>query len=175
MEPTVYLMRGLPSCGKSYTAKRLAGAQGVVCETDDYFYTQVGDDPARYDYRNDLLPDARAWNYGKYQQALSAGITPIIVDRGNSLSLESQRYARLAADNGYRVMLAEPESPWWQEIRVLLKYRRYTLPVLWRWADKLAEMSRRGHRVPVATIRRRMERWKHDLSVEDILAFRPSP
>src|SRR5687768_12834933 len=38
----VYLMRGLPSCGKSTTAKKLAGDTGVICETDEYFYTQVG-------------------------------------------------------------------------------------------------------------------------------------
>jgi hypothetical protein len=38
----VYLMRGLPSCGKSHRSKQLAGAQGVICETDQFFYTQVG-------------------------------------------------------------------------------------------------------------------------------------
>ena len=49
----VYLMRGLPACGKSHRARRLAGPDGVVLETDAYFYTQVGDDPASYDYRDE--------------------------------------------------------------------------------------------------------------------------
>jgi hypothetical protein len=35
----VYLMRGLSSSGKSHTAKQLAGQTGIVCETDEYFYT----------------------------------------------------------------------------------------------------------------------------------------
>ena len=59
---TVYLMRGLPCCGKSYTAQRLRGESGCICETDQFFYTQVGDDPQRYDYDEALLPDAREWN-----------------------------------------------------------------------------------------------------------------
>ena len=42
-EQIVYLMRGLPCCGKSHTARKLAGDQGVVLETDEYFYHCVGD------------------------------------------------------------------------------------------------------------------------------------
>jgi len=44
MEPvkTVYLMRGLPSSGKSHTARQLAGQTGIVCETDA---GPAGDDP----------------------------------------------------------------------------------------------------------------------------------
>ena len=57
----VYLMRGLPACGKSHRARRLAGADGVVLETDQYFYTQVGEDPGHYDYDKELLPRARQW------------------------------------------------------------------------------------------------------------------
>ena len=65
MEPgkIVYLMRGLPSSGKSHTARKLAGQTGIVCETDEYFYTHLGDDPARYDYRPELLEEARQWNF----------------------------------------------------------------------------------------------------------------
>ncbi|NQV27477.1 MAG: hypothetical protein HQ518_24265 [Rhodopirellula sp.] len=46
---TVYLMRGLPACEKSHRATRLAGNDGRVFETDEYFYTQVGDDSSRHD------------------------------------------------------------------------------------------------------------------------------
>lgn len=52
-------MRGLPACGKSHTARRLAGEQGIMLETDQYFYTHVGDDPTSYDYSEALLPAAR--------------------------------------------------------------------------------------------------------------------
>ena len=105
----VYLMRGLPSCGKSHTAKILAGETGVICETDEYFYTQVGEDPTQFDYQDDLLETARQWNFERFCRAVEEGRSPIVVDRGNSLSLESQQYAHYAADRGYHVELREPE------------------------------------------------------------------
>ncbi len=125
----VYLMRGLPGCGKSYTARRLAGSDGIVCETDEYFYTQVGDDPLRYDYSEALLPAARNWNFARFCQAVDADRSPIVVDRGNGLNAETRDFAVYAVEHGYRLELREPESEWWQEIRVLLKYKQF------HWSD----------------------------------------
>jgi hypothetical protein len=167
----VYLMRGLPACGKSYTARELAGNTGIVLETDQYFYSHMGDDPQQYDYREDLLPAARRWNYERFQRAIAEGISPIVIDRGNGLNRETQQYARYAKDHGYHVELREPDSPWWQEIRVLLKYKHITREILYQWADRLAEMSRSTHRVPAATIRRWMDCWKHDVTIQDILQY----
>ena len=174
-EKIVYLMRGLPSCGKSFKAKELAADGGVICETDEYFYTQVGNDPAKYNYRHELQQAACDWNFQRFCKAVDEGITPVIVDRGNSRSLESQRYVRYAVEHGYRVELVEPQTWWWQEIRVLLKYRRLTRPALYEWAEKLSEMSRETHRVPASTIRDWMDGWKWDLTVDDILNFEPEP
>ena len=165
----VYLMRGLPSCGKSYTARRLVGESGVVLETDQYFYTKVGDDPESYDFRRELMPQAQGWNFARFVEAVAAGRSPIVVDRGNSRNAETRRYARHAVAHGYEVELAEPDSPWWQEIRVLLKYRPITDPILDQWAQRLSQMSRATHRVPVATIRHWIKGWKHDLTVAEIL------
>jgi len=55
----------------------------------------------------------------------------------------------------------------------LLKYKQVTRPLLLQWADILARMSRSNHRVPVAVIRRRMQKWKSDLTVSDILECAP--
>jgi len=166
----VYLMRGLPACGKSHRARRLAGDQGIVLETDQYFYTQVGDDPDRYDYSDELLPKAREWNLARCREAIARELTPIVVDRGNGLNPETREYAVHAVEHGYRVELAEPDSPWWQELRVLLKYRPYVADQLFdTWAEKLAAATRDTHRVPASTIRRWMSRWRHDLSIADIL------
>ena len=51
----VYLMRGLPACGKSHAARRLAGSDGVVLETDQYFYSDVRDDPGIYNSDDQLF------------------------------------------------------------------------------------------------------------------------
>jgi len=167
----VYLMRGLPGCGKSHRAKRLAEPGGVVLETDQYFYTQVGTDITRYDFDETLLPAARKWNLDRLADAISAGRSPIVIDRGNGLNPETREFAALAVAHGYRVELAEPDSAWWQELRVLLKYKDHVASELFDvWAQRLADSTRNGHRVPASTIRRWMAHWRHDLTVEDILA-----
>jgi len=169
----VYLMRGLPATGKSHTAKKIAGENGIICETDEFFYMQVGDDRKQFDYDESLMPTARTWNFARFERAVTSGATPIVVDRGNGLSMETKRYVQYAVDHGYQVEIKEPESDWWQEIRVLLKYKSLTSPVLDQWAQELARYSSSVHRVPVETIRRRMETWIHGLTVEDILNYRP--
>lgn len=166
----VYLMRGLPSCGKSTLARELAGTTGVICETDEFFYTQIGESSDNYDYSADRLDDARVWNLQRFQNALRDRISPIVVDRGNGLNAETQEYVLLAQQQGYAVELKEPNSPWWQELRVLLKYRQYVSSELFdRWAEALAQKSRETHRVPVGTIRHWMKAWRTELTVDDIL------
>ncbi len=169
----VYLMRGLPGCGKSHRARRLAADTGVVLETDQYFYAEVGDDPASYDFRSDLLERAREWNLERFRQAIEQVVSPIVVDRGNGLNEETRRYAAYAVARGYRVELAEPDSPWWLELRVLLKYKQHVDGQLFdTWAERLAESTRHGHRVPAKTIRHWMASWRHDVTVEAILKGR---
>jgi len=176
MTRIVYLMRGLPACGKSHTARRLAGDQGLVLETDEYVYTQVGDDSSRYDYREELLPVAREWNLKRFRTAIAEDISPIVIDRGNGLNAETLAYASYAIEHEYNVELAEPDSLWWQELRVILKYREYVDDDLFdAWARKLADATRETHRVPVTTILHWISRWRSDLTLEDILAFRECP
>lgn len=166
----VYLMRGLPACGKSHRAKRLAGSSGIVLETDEYFYTQVGTDAKSYDYDKELLPAARQWNLGRLREAIAAGISPIVIDRGNGLNSETREFAVCGAENGYTVDLAEPDSSWWQELRVLLKYKEFVADRLFdAWAQRLADSTQDTHRVPASTIRHWMRSWRHDLTVEQIL------
>jgi hypothetical protein len=170
-ENIVYLMRGLPSCGKSYTSLKLAGVNGVVCEADEYFYSQVGDDPFQYDWNDALGDDADEWNFEKFMDAIDAEKSPIVVDWGHALCKTTKRYAQYAVEHGYKVELKEPDSWWWEEISVLLKYKEYTWPVLEDWAYKLMKKSRATHRVPLSVFIERMKYWKWDLTVEEILNY----
>ncbi len=52
-------------------------------------------------------------------------VSPIAVHRGNGLNPETKQYAVFAVEDGYVLQLAEPDSPWWTELRVLLKYRQF--------------------------------------------------
>jgi predicted kinase len=164
-----YLMRGLPSCGKSYTARKLAGTDGVICETDAFFDRIDEDGNLQYDYDEDRLEEAREWAYDKFRRAIDAGQSPVILDRGNSLCEDSAVLARYAADRGYKVVLQEPESEWWQEIRELLKYKRQIRLALDEWAERLYRKSRETHCVALAEIRRSMENFRPEVTIEDIL------
>jgi hypothetical protein len=166
-----YLMRGLPSCGKSRRARELVGSTGMVCETDEFFFTQVGERSDKYDYDANRQQEAREWNFHRFMEAVDAGVTPLAVDRGNGLNAETQRYARYAMDHGYTVRLAEPDSPWWQEIRILLKYKEHTQPILDEWAEKLAHKNQATHRTPSRTIRRWIRNWNPNITVKAILEF----
>jgi hypothetical protein len=116
------------------------------------------------------LPDARRWNLARLKEALVAGVSPIVVDRGNGLNAETREFAAMAVEHGYIVELAEPDSSWWQELRVLLKYKEFVDGKLFdAWAQKLAQSTRDGHRVPASTIRSWLQNWRHDLTVDQIL------
>ena len=56
---------------------------------------------------------------------------------------------------------------------VLLKYKESLDEKLFdAWAKKLAYSSRDTHRVPAKTIRDWMARWRHDLTIDDLLRYR---
>ncbi len=162
----VVLMRGLPSCGKSTTARHIAGDQGIVIETDAYF--QLGPGPENYFFNKDKLDEARAWTLCQFRDALLNDLSPIVIDRGNGLNHASKQYTDLAMDFGYSLRLQEPISPWWTEIRTLLRYRPTTNPILEAWAEELANLSRKTHFVKATTIRSWMDSWVDDLTIKDI-------
>ncbi len=167
---TVILMRGLPSCGKTTTANQLAGENGLVCEFDEYFYTQVGDDPNKYDWNDKLLPKARKWNLDRFSQAVNAHINPIIVDDCNCRPTRfAKQHVIIALAGGYNVIFREPTSPWWTKIRSLLADKKANHPALVEWAKKLTAMSKGTHRVPLSTFIRRIEQWQNVMTIPDIL------
>ena len=166
---TMVLMVGLPSCGKSTTSRAITPPDGVRIEFDEFFYTQVGSNPNSYDWSRTLLPEARRWNYRRIVDAVDARIDPIVIDSDNGLYPYTASYVSYAVDRGYEIELREPDSPWWSAVRRLLEDPQRNAVALEKWVNKLAFMSRRMHRVPVETFRRRIATWKPDLSVQDVL------
>ena len=116
---------------------------------------------------------ASAISQGASQQAIADGTSPIVVDRGNGLNAPTQEYVCYALRHGYQVELREPDSPWWSEIRELLRDNQTNETTLRAWAARLADLSRQNHHVPLATILDWMFAWKPDLTVEDIANLKP--
>jgi len=168
-------MRGLPSCGKTTRAKELVQAGGTLIEFDAYFYTEVGEDPARYDWSTELLDQARTWNMQRIQTAVERRDALVVLDDNNALGRTTRFAAQLAHRAGYAIEFAEPNSPWWSSIRGLLADREKNREALQTWAQKLALLSRGTHRVSTGSFQRRMRAWRNDLSIEQLLASVPTP
>jgi len=163
------LMRGLPSCGKSFTSQTLVGEDGIRIEFDEFFYTQVGNDLARYNWSKDLLNKARTWNLGRINKAVDAHWPRIVVDSDNNNCDYTRQYVGYAMDRGYRIEFAEPTSQWWQSIRKLLADKIANALALQDWAQKLTVMSKKTHRVPLADFQHRISKWEN-LDVDRLMA-----
>jgi len=170
-ERRLVIMRGLPWCGKSYTAKQIAGDVGVVYATDDYFYTEVDPHaPDVYNFVPRFLAYAHKWNFIRATLQINIGHPLVIIDNTNTTASEPKKYVEYALCQDYEVEIQEPTSDRWQEIRELLQRKKECKKELREWAAKLAEGSKETHNVPQFAIEKMMWRWENDLTVDQIVA-----
>jgi len=92
-----------------------------------------------------------------------------VVDRGNGLNQETYIYVNAARQHGYEIELEEPRSPWWQEIKTLLRYRPHTDQILNSWAHELARLNAETHQVSAETILDWLDGWVADLTTDELL------
>ena len=154
MAKTLYLMRGLPGCGKSHTAKKIAGADGVVCEVDAWFEDSEG----VFRYKKQDVEFARGSARARARAAMRDNVCAIVADRGCGDGKESRRYVKLAKKYGYKIVYQEPDSPHWRAIKIQLENETPDWNELRRWSDVLATLNR--HNVSSENIYKRMQRWK---------------
>ncbi len=170
-EKTLIIMRGLPWCGKSTRAKELAGENGVIFSTDEYWYTvNHPERPEEYSFNHRFIGAAHKWNQLRAQRQFDVGHPLVIIDNTNTLSQEAKPYVEYAHFQDYKICIEEPTSPRWLEIRELLLNKKANKKKLKEWAEVLAEGSTETHSVPFWTIERMMWRWENNISLESILA-----
>jgi len=165
------IMRGLPWCGKSTRAKEIAGEEGLIFSTDEYWYKILKPEkPDVYSFNPRFLEDAHNWNRLRAENAMWNEKPLVIIDNTNTTAKEPLPYvvAGLAAD--YEIVIQEPTCPRWLEIRELLLDKRTNRDELKNWARNLEEGSAETHGVPAFAIERMMWRWDNDLTVAQILA-----
>lgn len=171
MEKKLIIMRGLPWTGKSYRAKELAGTEGVIYSTDEYWYKiNFPDKPDEYSFNPRFLSQAHKWNILRAQKAIEESHPLIIIDNTNTTPSEAKPYVEYAHGQAYNIAIEEPTSDRWLEIRKLLANRRENKKALKDWAFKLSEGSKETHNVPQWSIERMMWRWVSGLTVDQILA-----
>lgn len=172
------LMRGLPSCGKSWTAQRIATqGQGVVIEFDRFFEREATGKAGvtEFVWKRSLLPEARSWNFNRLRTEIDAGMPLIVVDDDHRLGASAKAMAAYAMLHNYAVEFEEPESPWWQTIKLLLQDKENNGAELAAWAQKLCLLSRNTHGVALRTFVARMENWQADLTPLDLLSWGEFP
>lgn len=163
MKKTLFLMRGLPGSGKSHLAQKLAadsnvaGVREEVFSTDDFF-TKDG----KYNFILKLIGVAHAWNQDRAKAAMKAGVDRIYIDNTNTQAWEMKPYAEAAIAEGYKVLIIEPDSPWWRNFNSLMSE-----PSKQAFCEDLARRNKHG--VPADIIRKMMDRWEFNVKLEDIL------
>jgi hypothetical protein len=92
------IVRGLPGCGKTTFAEMVAGTNGEVFETDEYFVTDNG-----YDFDPSKLGEAHEWCRQQVEEALENGVARVVVSNTSTEVWEFLDYIKMAAEYGYRV------------------------------------------------------------------------
>jgi predicted kinase len=146
------VLRGISGSGKSTLAASILeeakqnGQEGLVCSTDDYFVNKATN---VYEFDPTKLGDAHKWNQTRAFEAMKAGCAPILIDNTHTQCWEAKPYVEKALEFGYNVKVRETTTPWCKN------------PV---------ELAKRNqHGVPEEAIRRMLERWENDFSVEVIM------
>lgn len=104
-------MQGIPGSGKSSMAKLIADANPefvAILSTDEYWYTQVGDDPTIYDYDPIQAGTAHRWNQRRCAEAMVMG-DHIIIDNTNIKRDAIRPYLTLAEIFQYGVKVVRVE------------------------------------------------------------------
>jgi adenylate kinase family enzyme len=150
MKKELIILRGPSGAGKSFIANELAGETGLIFSADDYFTDKNG----KYNWDRTKIKDAHEWNYNRIKTTMEIDISPIIVDNTNITLWELGQLKPLlqfAIENNYEIKIKEPNTIWAFDAEEL--YKRNT------------------HGVPLETIQRQIRKYKHNVTIEDILNY----
>jgi len=132
MSKKVFVMRGIPGSGKSTLARQLAGDNGKIHSTDDYFLVE-----GRYVFDSSKLHRNHQLNFSAFQRSLQEGVETVVLDNTNTQHWEYQEYVKLAEKMGYEVEIV-------------------CVPHI----DTVLAAQRNTHGVPEASIRKMLARWE---------------
>lgn len=138
----LYITRGISGSGKSTLARSLSPKENIF-STDDLFLID-----GEYKFDPKKLGLYHKINQERVEEAMKKGMSPIVTDNTNTQSWEIKPYVQLADKYGYKVELKEPNTPWKFDSKELAK--------------------KNTHGVPEESIKRMIDRYQHNLTVDDI-------
>ena len=96
---TVWILRGIPGCGKTTVAEKLSEQlNGVHVEADMYFSRN-----GEYIFDPSKLKQAHEWCFSTFKQYIDTSCENIIVSNTSTMYWEFERYKQHAEENGYMV------------------------------------------------------------------------
>jgi len=96
MVKELYIVRGIPGCGKSTFANKLGRA---VCTADDYHTDRAGN----YNWKSENAGKSHDWCRRKCERFMKKGIERVIVANTSTVEKEFKPYYELAKKYGYIV------------------------------------------------------------------------
>lgn len=105
MEKIVYILRGVPGCGKSSLAEELKTSSGIICCADDYFMKS-----GKYEWDATKIGIAHLKCKTKYDDALNSGVPVIVVANTNTTTRDVNFYRNMARIAGYTVFVLTVEN-----------------------------------------------------------------
>jgi predicted kinase len=161
------LMRGLPSCGKSYRAKELAGDTGLIFSADNFFGTTKEEYCANWNVKK--LHVAHSVCQRKVRESMQRQLPLVIVDNTNTRIAEMMPYFDMAVQYKYRVQVEEPTSPWWlNDIAPYLLDKKANLDKIEEAARFLTKKSEETHCVPYDSILKMLNRYQTQVTFDDL-------
>ncbi len=152
----LYIMRGIPGCGKSHHARQLAPDDQIF--SSDKFFGE-GEE-----YKNNWKVEKVHLGHrdceAKAKAAMKQGVSPVVVDNTN-INLSAFRfYLDMAVAFGYEVYFVYPNSPWWDEIVGPFLDKKTPDTTDDEYDAVVAQiLDKNIHGVPPETLKSMMQRW----------------
>jgi len=128
-----YIMRGLPGSGKTTIARAVAGSNGVIHSTDDYFYVD-----GEYRFVGEKVKEYHALNRQAFADSIARGKEIVVCDNTNVKNAHWEPYAKIAREAGYLVAVVTMPHPTLEEA-----------------------LARNTHNAPACDIRHMMDEWEN--------------
>ena len=101
---TLFILRGVPGCGKSTLAKSLC--PDVICEADNFFYNENGE----YCFDFTKLHQAHGHCRQTCENAMISGVERIVVSNTSTSEKEFAPYRYMAEHYGYQCFVIVVEN-----------------------------------------------------------------
>lgn len=151
------IARGPSGSGKSHMTKNLAEEyKAPIFSTDDFWMVD-----GEYQFNPKRLREAHRWNQNRTEEAMQNNEPIIIIDNTNVKFSDMKPYVQMAQKYQYNITFREPD--WSQQLKN--PDGKWNLEFL----EEMQNQPDREKQVPLYALKRMVEGYEHDPTIEKIL------